>query len=57
LKQKQVFGWDEAKSNEVMLVAHTQGRALCGAWPANEASAFKDALSAADLLVEVEATA
>lgn len=51
-----MFGWDESKSNDVMLAAHTQGKALCGTWPAKEASAFKEELSAADLLVEVEAT-
>ena len=49
----QVFGWDEARSNQVMLVAHTQGKALCGSWPAADAVAFQAALSAADLLVEV----
>jgi ATP-dependent Clp protease adapter protein ClpS len=49
----QVFGWDEARSNQVMLVAQMQGKALCGSWPATDAVAFQAALSAADLLVEV----
>jgi len=48
-----VFGWDAARSNEVMLAAHTQGKALCGAWPAADAVAFQAALNAEDLLVEV----
>mmetsp|Transcript_5655 Transcript_5655/g.13133 ORF Transcript_5655/g.13133 Transcript_5655/m.13133 type:complete len:369 (-) Transcript_5655:59-1165(-) len=48
-----VFGWESAKSNEVMMTAHTQGRALCGDWPTNEATALQMALSEEDLLAEL----
>ena len=50
----EVFGWGAEKSNEVMMAAHTQGRASCGEFPAAEAAELQQALSDQDLLAEVE---
>lgn len=48
-----VFGWDEEKSNAVMMEAHTGGRANCGEWDSTKASNIQEALSNEDLLSEV----
>ena len=50
----EVFGWGAEKSNEVMMAAHTQGRASCGEFPAAEAAELQQALSDQGLLAEVE---
>lgn len=47
-----VFGWDEEKSNAVMMEAHTKGRATCGEWDSDEAVDFQNALNDEDLLAE-----
>merc|ERR1719231_2134648 len=51
---RKVFNWDDAKATEVMMEAHRTGRSRCGQYAKDEARRLSAALSAEDLLSEVE---